>query len=225
MSEGTTAIQVKNELKALANSPKGKILSRFFKTGPGEYGEGDIFLGVKVPDKQRVARKYRSLPLDEVIKLLQSKIHDHRQTALFILVDQFQKAGPGLQKKIYQLYLDNTQHINNWDLVDCSAPKIAGAYLLDKAAERKNKGGTVCGHPKDCRTTAPRRARFNSQSGRLDAKRSWKDQPSRRGKIPEETLPRNAPHDAPLRHRKISGGKAATLPQKIDPHPPSDSDN
>jgi len=112
-------------------------LSRFFKTGPGEYGEGDVFIGVKVPDKRRVARKYRSLPLDEVIKLLQSKIHDHRQTALFILVGQFQKAGPDLQKEIYQLYLDNTPHINNWDLVDCSAPKIIGAYLLDKAAERK----------------------------------------------------------------------------------------
>ncbi|MCG2686026.1 DNA alkylation repair protein [Candidatus Parcubacteria bacterium] len=132
-----TAIIVKQELNSLADSPKGKILSRFFKTGPGEYGEGDIFLGIKVPDERRVARKYRSLPLGEVTKLLQSKIHDHRQTALFILVDQFQKADPDLQKKIYQLYLDNTQHINNWDLIDCSAPKIVGDYLLDKSAERK----------------------------------------------------------------------------------------
>ncbi len=137
MVEKVSAAQVKRELKALADSPQGKTLSRFFKTGPGEYGEGDIFLGVKVPDERRVARKYRNLPLGEVLKLLQSKIHDHRQTALFILVDQFHRAEPLGQQKIYQLYLDNTQFVNNWDLVDCSAPKIIGAYLLNKSAERK----------------------------------------------------------------------------------------
>ena len=125
-----TLLGLKKELRVKASSEKAKILQRFFKTAPGEYGEGDIFLGVVVPDIREVAKKYSNLELKKVIKLLHSKIHEERLTALLIMVDKFRSEDD--KKKIYNLYLKNIKHINSWDLVDLSADKIIGAYLLDK---------------------------------------------------------------------------------------------
>ena len=119
----------KKELKIKANSKKAKILQRFFKTGPGEYGEGDIFLGIVSSDIKEIAKKYNKLNTKEILKLLHSKIHEERVAALRIMIDKFQK---GEQKKIYNLYLENTKYINNWDLVDLSAHKIIGEYFLNK---------------------------------------------------------------------------------------------
>ncbi len=102
---------------------------RFFKTGPGEYGEGDVFLGVRVPRVRAVARTYRSLPLNDVRRLLRSRIHEERLFALVILTHQFSKAGPAGKKRIFDLYSSHTRFVNSWDLVDGSAPHIVGAYL------------------------------------------------------------------------------------------------
>lgn len=110
----------------------------FFKTGPGQYGEGDVFIGVSVPEQHSVARAYRSLPLSDAWRLLTSKIHEERLTALFILVWKFAHADGATRRKIYERYLRNTRNVNNWDLVDSSAREIVGRYLLDRPVpERK----------------------------------------------------------------------------------------
>ena len=124
--------QLKKELKKIASPKQAKILQRFFKTGKGEYGERDIFLGIKVPEQRKVADKFRELSLENIAELLNSKIHEYRMTALFILIKQYQKADECEKKIIFNFYLKNIKDINNWDLVDLSAPKIVGDYLLDK---------------------------------------------------------------------------------------------
>lgn len=129
--------EVIKALKNQANPQKAKLLARFFKTQKGEYGEGDVFLGVTVPQQRQIAKKFQALSLDELKKLLTSQFHEHRLTALLILVKQFSKASEKKKKQIFQLYLKNCRHVNNWDLVDLSAPKIVGAYLLDKPGKRK----------------------------------------------------------------------------------------
>ena len=121
---------LEKELKIKANPEKAKILQRFFKTGPGEYGEGDVFLGIVVPEIRKLVKKYSNLKIKEIIKLLHSKIHEERLTALLIMVNKFQVEED--KEKIYNLYLKNTKYINNWDLVDLSADKIIGDYLLNK---------------------------------------------------------------------------------------------
>lgn len=123
---------LKKELKSKASSKRAKNLQRFFKTGPGEYGEGDIFLGIKLPDSRVIVKKYGGLDLRKVEKLLHSKIHEERSVALGILVQQFQKGDKKQKEKIFKFYLKNTKNVNNWDLVDGSAHKIVGEYLIDK---------------------------------------------------------------------------------------------
>jgi 3-methyladenine DNA glycosylase AlkD len=122
------------ELKSKANSDKAKILQRFFKTGKGEYGEGDIFLGITVPQQRTIAKSYLSLTFNEIQELLDSKIHEERLIALIILTTKFKKSKKNnLEKiKLYEFYLRNTKNINNWDLVDISAPKIVGEFLLNQ---------------------------------------------------------------------------------------------
>ncbi len=124
-----TSAQIQKRLRSFARSEKAALLQRFFKTGPGQYGEGDKFLGVMVPQARRVVQEFHDAPLAEVVKLLSSPWHEDRLCALLLLVDQFERGDDPLRKKIYTLYLKNTRHINNWDLVDLSAPKIVGPYL------------------------------------------------------------------------------------------------
>ncbi len=124
--------EVREALRALADQADSEILQRFFKTGPGDYGEGDRFIGVRVPATRRVARQYRGLSLVDTLSLLRSGIHEERLLALIILMDKYQKGTADQQAQIYKCYLDHTQHINNWDLVDCSAEYIVGAYLQDR---------------------------------------------------------------------------------------------
>lgn len=123
--------KLKRELQSKANHQKAKLLQGFFKTGKGEYGEGDIFLGIVVPEQRKIALKY-NLTLNEIQKLLSSKIHEYRLTALFILIEKYQKSDSVGKKKIFNFYLRNTRNINNWDLVDLSSYKIVGNFLLDK---------------------------------------------------------------------------------------------
>lgn len=127
-----TLDNLKSDLQGLADPEKAAILSRFFKTGKGQYGEGDIFLGIVVPNQRALAKKYEGLLLKDIRKLLSSEIHEHRLVALLILVDKFKKADETGREKIVGFYLKNTKHINNWDLVDLSAPNIPGEYLMDK---------------------------------------------------------------------------------------------
>lgn len=126
---------LKHDLKQLADPKKALILQGFFKTGKGEYAEGDIFLGISVPQSREIAVKYKYLPLSDVLALLQSKIHEERLIALLLLVHNFKKGNDAEQKEIYEFYLQNTKYVNNWDLVDLSADKIIGEYLLDKSIE------------------------------------------------------------------------------------------
>lgn len=114
------------ELESLVDKKKAKILAKYFKTGKGEYGEGDVFIGITVPDMRRAALRYTATPLTEIQRLLESPIHEYRFTALLILTYQ------PLTKEIYDFYLNNTKYINNWDLVDVSASLIVGKYLFDK---------------------------------------------------------------------------------------------
>lgn len=124
---------IQKELKALANPEDAAHLMRFFKTGPGQYGEGDLFYGIRVPANRKVAKKYfKQLTLDEVDQLIKDPYHEVRFFALVVLVYKFEKAEEKEQKEIYELYLKNVNYINNWDLVDVSAHKIVGPYLFEK---------------------------------------------------------------------------------------------
>lgn len=117
-------------LRQYIDKEKAMILPRFFKTGKGEYGEGDSFLGVTVPNIRLVAKQYSNAPLKVVNRLLDSEWHECRMCALLILVIQYKKATKELKQKIFDLYLSRTERINNWDLVDLSAPNIVGEHLV-----------------------------------------------------------------------------------------------
>lgn len=127
-----TSKELKKDLQNIANSEKAVLLQRFFKTGKGQYGEGDIFLGVMVPETRKIAKKYVDLDLSEIKKSLYSKIHEERLCALLILVSKFEKGDDKLKKEIFDFYIENAKQANNWDLVDLSSHKIVGEYLLDR---------------------------------------------------------------------------------------------
>jgi len=129
--------QVRKELKKYASAKRKKTNEWFFKIGKGEYGEGDQFMGVRVPDARKVAKKFIDLKFIELEKFLQSKIHEERFTALLILVEKFKKADKENRRKIYKFYLKNKKQVNNWDLVDLSAHHIVGKYLLENPKEKK----------------------------------------------------------------------------------------
>jgi 3-methyladenine DNA glycosylase AlkD len=124
-----TARKIQKYLRRFASKEKARVLQGFFKTGPGQYGEGDKFLGVVVPDVRRTVKEFADAPLPEVLKLLRSTFHEERLFALLLLVHRFEKGDDGVRKRIYALYRKNTKYINNWDLVDLSAPKIVGPWL------------------------------------------------------------------------------------------------
>ena len=127
--EGAGISDVRRGLRALADSVRAEILQRFFKTGEGEYGEGDRFLGLRVPQVRTVARRYRDLERKALLELLESPWHEERLLALLILVDQYRRGTGPEREAIHRLYLSNTRHINNWDLVDSSAEHIVGPHL------------------------------------------------------------------------------------------------
>jgi len=129
-----TAKQVEKALLSKANPEKAAFFPRFFRSGPGEYGEGDRFIGVVVPDQRKIAKQFKALPLKEIESLLHNPFHECRLTALLILVDQFQKSKTGPeQKAIYDFYVKQVDRVNNWDLVDSSCHKIMGPWLIERS--------------------------------------------------------------------------------------------
>ncbi len=124
--------QIQNALAAIANPEIAAHSQRFFKTGPGEYGEGDLFRGIRVPEQRKIAKRFKNTPLVDVEKLLHSPYHEDRLVALLILVEKYKKKDEAQREAIYSLYLENTAYINNWDLVDSSAHKIVGPHLEDR---------------------------------------------------------------------------------------------
>ncbi|PIW37313.1 MAG: DNA alkylation repair protein [Candidatus Kerfeldbacteria bacterium CG15_BIG_FIL_POST_REV_8_21_14_020_45_12] len=132
MTKTPTANQVKLELKQLADPARAIVAQGFFKTGPGQYGEGDKFIGITVPVQRQVAKSNVDMQLSEVERLLQSPVHEHRLTALFILISQYKSSSSSRRKTIISIYKKNLRFINNWDLVDSSAPQLLGDFLIDK---------------------------------------------------------------------------------------------
>jgi 3-methyladenine DNA glycosylase AlkD len=124
--------KIQTHLRSLANPATAAIALKFFKTGPGQYGEGDQFLGIKVPLLRSLVKGYRGTPLNSLSTLMQSKFHEERLFALYLLIDYYQHGNSTAQEQAYEYYLSHTAHINNWDLVDTSAPHIAGHFLADK---------------------------------------------------------------------------------------------
>lgn len=125
--------QIKSALKDLSIPEKAEFFPRFFKTGKGEYGEGDQFIGVKVPDQRSVAKEYcQKISMKELSELLSSEIHEHRLTALFMLISKFEKTkDASLQEEIIDFYINHLHFVNNWDLVDSSCYKILGRYAFE----------------------------------------------------------------------------------------------
>lgn len=124
-----TAVFLRKELLKYSDRKKAKVLQGFFKTGPGEYAEGDIFIGIKVPVLRILAKKYQDLPLNEALRLLRSRVHEERLLSLLILILKYRKAVPREKVGIYKAYLNSTRYINNWDLVDVTAKHIVGEHL------------------------------------------------------------------------------------------------
>ena len=128
-----TAQDIQKRLKKLGNKERAAISQRFFKTGPGEYGEGDVFIGIRVPVLRALVKEYADLSGAQILILLRSHIHEERLLALLLLVDSFSQGDEAARTSIFELYLKHTEFINNWDLVDSSAAQIVGAYLMDKS--------------------------------------------------------------------------------------------
>ena len=136
IESGTITLDgLRQRLHRLASPADAKFLQRYFKTAPGEYGAGDKFIGIRVPVLRKLAREFRALPPPAAAKLLQSPIHEERLLALLMLTDAYGRADESGRAAIYRLYLKNLARVNNWDLVDCSAPRIVGRHL--KARPRK----------------------------------------------------------------------------------------
>lgn len=128
-----TLADIKNELGRASDGKRAKNLAWFFKTGKGEYGEGDQFCGITVPALRKIASRYRDLKLSDMKKLLGSAIHEHRLAALLILVEQYKRADASARGNIFDFYLANTRCINNWDLVDASARDVVGEHLASRS--------------------------------------------------------------------------------------------
>ncbi|NWG27872.1 MAG: DNA alkylation repair protein [Ignavibacteriaceae bacterium] len=124
--------ELRTKIKSLSNPEISKTMRWFFKTGKGDYGEGDVFAGLNVPAQRKLAREFKDLSKSDLKILLKSRLHEERLISLFILVDKYENAQEKEREKIFSLYLKNRKRINNWDLVDLSAPKIIGKHLLNK---------------------------------------------------------------------------------------------
>ena len=132
-----SASVILERLRSLGSPEKAALLARFFKTGPGQYGEGDRFLGVMVPEQRKIAKESRDLPLPEVAKLLASPYHEARLTGFLALTYAFERADEGRRREIHEFTLAHRAAMNNWDLVDVIAPTIIGGWLRDRPADRK----------------------------------------------------------------------------------------
>lgn len=130
-----TLTEVRRAIRAAATPARATVNAWFFKTKKEEYGHGDVFVGVTVPQGRAIAQRYRDLPLKDVQKLLTSKIHEERIIALFILIGQFERGDDKVKRAVYEYYLSATKYSNNWDLVDSSALQIVGAYLEKRSRE------------------------------------------------------------------------------------------
>jgi len=128
-----TAEHIRKRLRELEDPDNAKILQRFFKTGPGEYGEGDLFLGIPVPRLRKISKECDATAMGEVEALLKSSVHEERLLALLILIQKYNGEDETGKKSIYTLYLKSTRWINNWDLVDLSAPNIVGEFLMRRS--------------------------------------------------------------------------------------------
>ena len=128
-----TAEEIVRRLETLGDTGRAAFTQGYFKTGPGQYGEGDRFVGIPVPGLRKLARQYRGIPLEEALSLLRSPIHEARLLALLLLCDAYARGDVALQERIFGLYLENTRFINNWDLVDASAPYIVGPHLMQRS--------------------------------------------------------------------------------------------
>ena len=126
---------ITNKLQALSDAEKREIFPKFFKAGKGEYGEGDRFLGVTVPNIRAIAKLHKDVSIEEIRELIQSEWHEVRLCALIIMVEKSKKKDESLRKELFNLYLSQTERINNWDLVDLSCRFIVGEYLLDKSRD------------------------------------------------------------------------------------------
>jgi 3-methyladenine DNA glycosylase AlkD len=128
-------VEIKKKIRKYSSKERAENLQRFFKTAPGEYGYGDIFIGLTVPQIRKIAKEHKALKLDDTLRLLKSPIHEERLLSLIIMVSRFKEGSDRDKKRIYDAYLKNTKYINNWDLVDLTAPHITGAFL--KSGGRK----------------------------------------------------------------------------------------
>ncbi|PTL78431.1 DNA alkylation repair protein [Vitiosangium sp. GDMCC 1.1324] len=126
-----SAKSIQDELARVADPEKAAFYPKFFKTGPGEYAEGDVFIGVTVPEQRRIARRHKTLPQAQVGELLRSKVHEHRLTGFLILVEQFDRADEAGRERLFLFCREHLAGLNNWDLVDTVAPRVIGAYLLE----------------------------------------------------------------------------------------------
>ena len=124
--------EFRKRIKEKSNKQQAKSLQWFFKTGAGEYGEGDVFAGIKMPVQRKIAKEFKNLNYDDIRELVGSKIHEERMIGLLILQDKYEKGGEKEKEKVFKFYIRNRKGINNWDLVDISAPKIVGEHLLDR---------------------------------------------------------------------------------------------
>jgi len=124
--------EIGSAIRKTQDTKRAAHCQKFFKTGKGEYGEGDIFLGVRVPEIRKLAKAYKHISTEDITYFLKSTYHEERQFALFVLVNQFKKADDETKERMFQLYLNHTSYVNNWDLVDATAHEIVGRYVFDK---------------------------------------------------------------------------------------------
>ncbi|TFH16390.1 MAG: DNA alkylation repair protein [Lentisphaerales bacterium] len=131
--------EIKKTLRKMGDPERAGHAQRYFKTGKGEYGEGDRFIGIRVPALRQCAKSYAETPLKDALQLLKSPVHEDRMVALFLMVARFKRGSEQERAAIYRGYLAHTRYINNWDLVDCSAPYIVGEHLFDKSRNQLHK--------------------------------------------------------------------------------------
>lgn len=133
MPGSLNAATMRSRLRSLADPRKAEVLKRFFRTGPGEYGNGDVFIGVVVPRIRALVKEFSGCPPGELRRLLVSAVHEERMLALLLLVDRFERGNDREKRAVYDLYLRNSRCVNNWDLVDVTAPKIVGRFLEERS--------------------------------------------------------------------------------------------